>query len=66
MRVRCDFHRCTIAIENAFIDHIHSVDSSIAASQRHRSRNCKLGLSDVSDQFLRLKFVESLSLHLDY
>jgi hypothetical protein len=50
MRERCDFHRSTIAIENAFIDYTVFIPVSqhrrvIAASHVHasrRSRNCKL------------------------
>jgi hypothetical protein len=44
MRERCDFHRSTIAIENAFIDYTVFIPLSqhrrvIAASHAHRSRN---------------------------
>jgi hypothetical protein len=47
MRERCDFHRSTIAIGNAFIDYtvfipLSQHHSVIAASHAHRSRNWKL------------------------
>jgi type II secretory pathway component PulF len=41
MRERCEFHRSTIAIGNAFIDYT----VFIPLSQRHRSRSWKLSFS---------------------
>jgi hypothetical protein len=50
MHERCNFHRSTIAIENASIDYTVFIPLSphrrvIAASHAHRSRNCKLSLT---------------------
>jgi hypothetical protein len=50
MRERCDFHRSTIAIENAFIVYTVFIPllqyrRVIAALHAHRSRNCKLSFS---------------------
>jgi hypothetical protein len=51
MRERCDFHRSTIAIGNAFIDYtvfIPRIRARIAiAAHAHRSRNWKLSFSAV-------------------
>jgi hypothetical protein len=51
MRERCEFHRSTIAIGNAFIDYTVFIPLSqhrcvIAASHAHRSRSWKLSFSD--------------------
>jgi hypothetical protein len=62
MRDRCDFHRSTIAIENAFIDYTVFIPLSqhrsvIAASHVHRNRNCKLRFfSDVVKRCLKVSY----------
>jgi hypothetical protein len=52
MRERCDFHRSTIAIENASIDYTAFIPLSqhrsiIAASHAHRSRSARASQSQL-------------------
>jgi hypothetical protein len=66
MRERCDFHRSTIAIGNAFIDYTVFIPLSqhrsvIAATHAHHSRNWKLNLTKFTGRSIQQRHNMRLS-----